>query len=51
MGGNKITNTTVNKPCGDFFVRIIFSLNVKKYVYFHRKEFRRIAAYIFCCPI
>ena len=35
---------TTIKPCGDY-LRMIFFLHVKKYVYFHRKEFRRIATH------
>merc|ERR1712211_117182 len=39
--GPDLSISTPKKPCGEFFVHIFYY--VKKYVYFHRKEFRRIA--------
>ena len=41
----KSGSTAKPKPYDDYYLRMIFFLNVKKYVYFHRKEFRRIADY------
>jgi len=46
IGTSTKSGTTAKpKPCGDSDLRMFFFLHVKKYVYFHRKEFRRIATY------